>query len=173
MIFYLLHNFINYINITESWSESQKNCFTFIFGSTLYVILYVICEYLSRTYAKLVFELMTKFFLYIVVIDVITMCILYKKYFGRSILNETIPNEDSNWIYDSENHTYQKKKDLEIDELRKFNERSDELDDLRENIIQLDQKTDEITDALLYHPDNGIANKCKKDFEQLSNEQKI
>ena len=108
MIFYTIHNLINNINYTKEWNESKKNCFTFIIGATLYAILYVIFEYLSRSSGRLVFQMINKFFLYFVIIDVITMAVIYKLYWGRSILNETIPNEDVEWEFDKEEHKYKK-----------------------------------------------------------------
>ncbi len=192
MIFWTLHNFINNVGFasggtTQSatqWSESKKNIFTFIIGGTLYVLLYVFLEYLIKMTNNIFIELLHKFFLFFVIIDVIAMAVLYKLYWGRSILNEGIPNEDSNWVFDEEKHKYDKRKNLEVDELRTFIDKSqqldnikkdvdEELDDMRDILGQMEDKTNEMGEALLYHPDSAMARDAKEDFINLSSKKDI
>lgn len=157
MIFYLIHNIIN--NFRKDWSESKKNSFTFIIGGTFYVLLYVFLEYISKNTGNLFIELLHKFFLYFIIIDILTMAILYKTYFGRSILKEIDPFAESEWTYDKEEHKYKRNKDISVEEMRKFNENSENLqdlveniDDIRDNIVELDRKTEEVSEAVMYHP---------------------
>ncbi len=178
MIFYLIHNMINNMQLTSEWSESKKNCFTLIIGGTLYVLLYVFLEYFHKITGNIFIDLLHKFFFYFVIIDAITMAILYKLYFGRSIFNETIPNEDANWNYDDETHKYKSKKNLETDEIRKFNQKSIELDDLhedmdglRDNMKDMADKTDQMEEAILCHPSGEMVQELKKDFNNLSTQQ--
>lgn len=169
MIFYLLHNIIN--TFVKDWSESKKNCFTFVIGGTLYVLLYVFLEYLSKITGNLFITLLHKFYLYFIVIDTISMAILYKNYFGRSIFTEIDPFAESEWTYDENTNRYKRNKDISIEEMRKFNESSKGLkdlevniDDIRENILDLDKKTEEISEAVLYHPNSEYAKELEKDF---------
>ena len=179
MIFYLLHNFINNVNFAEDWNESKKNIFTFIIGGTLYVLLYVFLEYLVKMTKIIFIEMLHKFFLYFVIIDAIAMATLYKLYWGRSILNEGVPNEDSNWVFDEDKHKYNKRQNLEEDELRNFVKKSqkldnikkdvdEELDDMKDTLQQMEDKTNDISEALLYHPDSELAKDAEKDFIKLS-----
>lgn len=80
---------------------------------------------------------------------------------------------ESEWQFDGER--YKRKRDISIDEMRRFNESSKNLDDLveniddiRENILELDKKTEEISEAVIYHPDGDLARECKRDFENIS-----
>ncbi len=168
MLFYLLHNLINNLQLTDGWKESKKNCLTFIVGATIYILLYVLAEYLQRKTGYLVFELFHKFFFYFVIIDAITMAVLYKLYWGRSILNEIIPNENSNWVFKDDDHKYVKRENLEADEIRHFNQKSKKLDELDEEIDELKDKTEELETALLYHPDGNLAKEFKTNFETHS-----
>lgn len=165
MLFYLLHNLINNLEFTQSWAESKKNIFTFIIGATCYILLYVFAEYLQRKSGYLIFELFHKFFFYFVIVDAVAMAVLYKLYWGRSILNETMPNEDSNWDFKEEDHKYTKRKNLQEDEIRNFNEKSQKLDELDEEVDELREKTEELETALLYHPDGELAKELKSNFE--------
>jgi hypothetical protein len=173
MIFYILHNIINIF--FENWNESRKNCLTFIIGGTLYVLLYVFLEYMCKTTKNLFIELLHKFFLAFVVIDAFTMAILYKSYWGRSIFKEIDPHAESEWSYNENDHRYKRNRDISVEEMRKFNQKSKEfdelnsnIDDIRDNIVELDNKTNEMGEALLYHPDGDIAKECKEDFEKYT-----
>jgi methyl-accepting chemotaxis protein len=173
MIFYLLHNFINNIEYTKDWYESKKNCFTLIIGGTLYILLYVLLEYLYHKTGNMFLRLLHKFFLGFVIVDAFGMAIMYKLFYGRSIMNELDPYAESEWQFDGER--YKRKRDISIDEMRRFNESSKNLDDLveniddiRENIQELDKKTEEISEAVMYHPDGEFAQEFKRDFENIS-----
>ena len=103
MLFYIVHNLIQAYR--ENWSESQRNCFTFAIGGTLHVLLYVTLQYLARVNSSPYLELLSRFYGFIVLIDAFTMAILYKVYWGRSILNEMSDDKDK-WELDEKNHTY-------------------------------------------------------------------
>lgn len=184
MIFYLFHNIINNINFTDNWNESKKNCLTLIVGGTLYVILYVLLEYLYKKTYNIFFDLMHKFFFYFVIVDAITMAVLYKLYWGRSIINEITPSEDK-WHLDEENHKYKSHETLAYEDIRNFNNKSNKLDELEknvenlgdnienleENIKDIEEKTDEMETAILFQPGGTIEKNCENDFINKSNEQ--
>jgi len=105
----------------------------------------------------------------------LSMAIIYKLYWGRSIMTEIDPYSESEWQLNDNEHLYKRNKDISVDEMRKFNEKSKDLDDLveniddiRDNIEELDKKTEEIGEAVTYHPDGELAQEFKKDFENLS-----
>ena len=109
MIFYLIHNFINIF--AENWKESRKNCFTLIIGATMYILLYVLLEYVFKTSGNLFIQILHRFFLYFVIVDIFTMAIIYKIYWGRSILNEG--GDDDDWIL-TDDHKYKRKSNSEV-----------------------------------------------------------
>lgn len=106
MLFYLFHVLINFI--TTEWQEAQKNCLTFLVGGTLHVLFFVTLGYLSQVYKSPYLELISKYYLFFVFIDVFTMAALYKSYWGRLIFRELNPYEEDD--YDEDNHKYTSKR---------------------------------------------------------------
>lgn len=106
MIFYIVHNIVNCYKTT--WSESQKNCFTLVIGGSLHVLMYITLQYLARVYQSAYLELLSRFYGFFFLIDAVTMAIIYKLYWGRSIMNEVSDNRDQ-WLLDEEKHLYSRK----------------------------------------------------------------
>ena len=186
MIYYFIHNFLNLFSYTSEWKESRKHCLNFIFGSTFYVTLFVFLQYLTKTTQHLFIELITKFFPLFVIIDALGMAIIYKIYWGRSILSEIDATREYNWTFDKKKHKYYKKDILRNEkkkkkiekELMNYYNKSDHIDELKEKTNDLDKqtkelrnKTDELETALLYHPDGQIAKELEKDFYENANKQ--
>lgn len=91
MIFFILHHIIHNTPVIKDWKESKKNITTFLVGSVLYVFLLSFLQ--SNRYASLVngtFVLFTlkNWFLWIIGIDITAMAIIYKNFWGRTILDE-------------------------------------------------------------------------------------
>src|SRR3989304_639972 len=105
MIFYLVHHIMNYF--TLDWREGKKNCLTFIIGANLHLFLFLFIQYLAKNSGNMYIELFYRFYFVFVIIDVIAMAILYKCYWGRSIVNEM--GAEDNWEYDAEKHKYARK----------------------------------------------------------------
>lgn len=91
MIFFVVHHVIHNMPGIKDWKESKKNITTFLVGGLLYVFLMSFLY--SPRYAALMdswFILFTlkNWFMWILGIDVTAMAVIYKKYWGRSILEE-------------------------------------------------------------------------------------
>lgn len=91
MIFFLVHNVIQHSPWIKDWAESKKNITTFLIGSLLYVFLLSFLQ--SERFQSLInssFFLFTlkNWFIWIIGIDITAMAILYKNYWGRTILEE-------------------------------------------------------------------------------------
>lgn len=186
MIYYILHNLLRTFSFTENWEESKKNCLTFIFGSTFYVLLFCSLEYFCKLTKNLFLELITKFFLLFVGIDAVGMAIIYKLYYGRNILHEIDASREHEWILDDKTHKYNKKSVLRKEkraekiekELMDYYKKSNDVEELKEktdnlekNTDELREKTDDLEKALLYHPDGPLAQEIKSEFEELAEQQ--
>jgi len=112
MFFYLLHNVMNYLY--EYWKESKKNCFTLFLGANLHFFFFVFLEYCGRWTASPFFELFRRFYVIFVVIDMFVMGVIYKLYWGRTIVTELAP-DNHGWIYDEATHQYYRSKYYEND----------------------------------------------------------
>ncbi len=91
MIFYAVHNIMHHTPGIKNWSESKKNITTLLVGGLLYIFLLSFVQ--SEPYRPLVdsnFFLFTlkNWFLWIVLLDMTAMAIVYKNYWGRTILDE-------------------------------------------------------------------------------------
>lgn len=182
MLFYIIHNIVHNLPFTKNWRDSQKNILTLFLGANLYIILFVLFEYFFKKTSNIIFELIRKFYLYFIFVDIFIMAIVYKKYWGRSIWNE-VTDDDDKWKLNEENHKYTKIN--EQSEIREFVEKTKDLENIKENINnlenetanlknkadELENKTDELETALLYHPDGDLAQGFKTDFETHASQQ--
>ena len=133
--FYLIHNLTN-----KGCSEKDgpKNARTFIIGSVLYIVIFMIIMNLSLKY-KFQSGILKSSLILLVVADIATMGYLYKSYYGRSILNEADIDNDKDWKFNEKTHKYEKKTagdkrtENELDKL-KSDYNSIELKKLRKKI---------------------------------------
>ena len=90
--------------------NGKKNTRTFFFGSILHWLFYVFLNTVSTTIPSM---LVFKNFYYIFwMIDAITMAIIYKTYYNRSIMNELDDYADKKWVYNNKNDNYEHKNDV-------------------------------------------------------------
>ena len=124
MIFYLVHELMqNYVYPT-SWKESKKNCLTFLLGANLHVVLFVVIQYFAKTSQNMLVELFFRFYFLFFIIDAIAMAIIYKSYWGRSIVNEFVGRKG--WLFDSKTHTYTKREKKNVKDWNDFMEEDKE-----------------------------------------------
>jgi len=108
MFFYIIHQIVNVLPMMAEWTESRKNCITLIIGLYLHFFFFIALEYIQGYSSNKIFELMRRFYLPFIFIDAFVMAIVYKCYWGRSILNET-EDTDHRWDYDEQTHKYKRK----------------------------------------------------------------
>jgi hypothetical protein len=103
--FYLIHNLTNK---GKNERDGPKNARTFIMGSVLYIIVFMVIMNLSLRY-KFQSGILKSSLILLVAADIATMGYLYKSYYGRSILNEADIDNDKDWKFDEKTHKYEKK----------------------------------------------------------------
>lgn len=92
-IFFLTHQCLHYSPYIKNWtaSNSKKNITTFLIGGTLYVFL---LSFLQGTNYREVIErhfilfTLKNWFLWLLIIDITAMAVVYKNFYGNSILEE-------------------------------------------------------------------------------------
>lgn len=105
MIFYTLHHLFHAL-FDNRWSETQINCLTALVGAIVYFLTY---GYLTD-YATGFSKLFKDWWWYIALVDMAVMAVLYRSYYGRSIITEVFEDaEDDKWDYDQKNHRYSPK----------------------------------------------------------------
>jgi hypothetical protein len=103
MIYYILHNFLPE---TETFKDGKRNCFTFLFGSVCYSVVYAVLKNVQLMYGIVIDACITAFLL-ILGGDVLTMAYIYKNYYGRNIIHEIgAEREQKDWKYNDETHKY-------------------------------------------------------------------
>lgn len=98
MYFYIFHQ-INQVIRKDEDEDGSVNVRTLILGGIMYIITHAI---ISNPNSSM--YLYKNYLLYFFLLDVFAMGIIYKKYYGRSILKEM--NEYDTDIYDEKNHKY-------------------------------------------------------------------
>ena len=123
-IFYLLHNIIhNVLNLDKS--DGQKNCITFLLGTIIWIVFWVILFYFRKSF---IYDACRTGFFVILLADCIVLAYLYKTYYGRFIFNEI--GEDpstTSWKFDEETKKYRKKDEIdqmeeEFEKMRRYKE---------------------------------------------------
>ena len=106
-IYYIIHNLTNK---GESEKNGAKNARTFIFGSIMYIILYMALMHFSLKY-PLSYGIFKTGLIMLFLSDIATMGYIYKSYYGRLIFNELSVDdeEDDKWKYNDKTHKYKLK----------------------------------------------------------------
>lgn len=136
--YYCLHHVLPE---TERFTGGRRNCATFLFGSCMYAVAYVVLKNLQLRYGVWFDAVLTALGM-ILIADVSTVAYIYKQYYGRSIINELAEErEGSKWVFDETTRKYRTKTDAEI--LKEKLRREREL----EKVKKQDQKLKEIERA--------------------------
>lgn len=102
MFFYIAHN-INHYMLSSDDADGAKNVRTLIYGGICYILLHA---YLYN--ADCPYYLYRHYIWYLFVLDALTMAVVYKNYYGRSIICEI--NSVEHHDYDEKTHKYAQKK---------------------------------------------------------------
>lgn len=110
-IYYSIHSLTKKV---DGGKDGSKNARTFLFGSIIYIIIYMFLSHYGLKNKKLIGILKTGFYL-LLLADLATMAYIYKSYYGRLITNEILSTdeEESNWEYNEKNHKYSIKKETD------------------------------------------------------------
>ena len=103
-IFYIIHSLTTK---TLNDNDGSKNTRTFLFGSLIYIVLYM----MSMHYAlknPISYGILSTGLILLFIADISAMAFVYKSYYGRFITNE-ITETDNDWKFNKEEHTYKKK----------------------------------------------------------------
>lgn len=174
MVFYhLLHNVLPE---TDRFKDGKRNCCTFIYGSALYAVVYVLfCN--LKLYHGVALEPICRALFLVWMADVATMSYVYKSYYGRSILHEVSSDDQRNWVYDEVTHKYRIPTPAEIESKRQEeNARIERVKRHREIVLNKSRiNAARIIQrwwrAKLYNPPNGILYLRAKDrFYACANE---
>tara|TARA_R100001163_G_C5067292_1_gene206295 strand:- start:2953 stop:3537 length:585 start_codon:yes stop_codon:yes gene_type:complete len=182
--FFIFHHLFQIFGLTDL----KRNCLTAIIGSTCYFLLWGYLH--SNLGSSFIINAIKDWFYYLVVIDVICIGIIYKTYYGRSIVNEIGGEEKEDWAFDDRSHQYinlrrerqlaEKEKKIKEHEkklaekteifnnLLESKETLDILQDKSKEIEQLKQDVKELDTAIRYAPGGEIAKECEQDFYELA-----
>ena len=105
MLYYLLHQ----SPLWYDMEDGKRNVRVLFIALNLYIFGYMILHQLKDTnvFANMLF---TNYYLFFLA-DAFCSAILYKLYYGRTVLSELDPQEED--IFDNETHKYYKKEHLE------------------------------------------------------------
>lgn len=159
-----------------------------VVGTICYFLLY---GYITSNYANShwILKALHDWYVYLMIIDTFSVGIIYRSYYGRSIINEVGDDRSGRWDYQPETHKYYKS-DLAIKE-DYFRNKMDKLDQAEgtlnqledqveqyqetnkklEKIDQLEENINELDMAIRYAPGSDIALQAQSDFETRAAEQ--
>ncbi len=110
MIYYILPNVLPE---TETFKDGKRNCFTFLFGSMCYSLVYAVLKNLQLLYGEMIDALITAFLITLGA-DICTMAYIYKTYYGRNIFHEIgAERQQKDWKYNDDTHKYTRATDAE------------------------------------------------------------
>jgi hypothetical protein len=105
MYYYFLHNLIENNNICAS-----RNCRIFIYGSILFILTYAVLQTIHNKY-RYNYKWIVAEMLFV---DIIAVGILYRSYYNISLLTDIIDINKSNLKYNTDDHKYTPKDDIDI-----------------------------------------------------------
>ena len=142
-IYYSIHSLTKK---ADGEKDGPKNARTFLFGSMIYIIIYMFLSHYGLKNKQLIGLLKTGFYL-LLLADLATMAYIYKSYYGRLITNEILSTdkEDKDWKYNEKKHEYSlktetdKKIENEIEKVQAdYNMK--EINKLKEKLETVDEK---------------------------------
>ena len=103
-IYYTIHSLTKK---ADGEKDGAKNARTFLFGSIIYIIIYMFLSHYGLKNKKFIDILKTGFYL-LILADLATMAYIYRSYYGRLITNEILSTDEdeSKWKYNEKNHKY-------------------------------------------------------------------
>jgi len=185
--FFIIHHLFSLIFDT-SMSDVRRNCLTLVVGSICYFLLY---GYVTANYStgNWLFRALRDWYGLLIVIDIFSVGIIYRSYYGRSIVNEIGDDQCGKWDYEPETHQYHKsdiavKEEYFADKLDTLDQAETTLNQLEdqveqfqetnqklEKIDQIEENLQELDMAIRYAPGGDLALAAQADFEALADQQ--
>lgn len=129
MFFYIINHVLNSLPWTADWTESKKNCLNLILGVNLYILFFVLLEWMKKSGVggTLAFfsDRFRNFYPYVIGADCFAVAILFKKYFNRSILTELFHPVTDTPNYDNADKDESVKKEDGKKEKRRHKQKTD------------------------------------------------
>jgi hypothetical protein len=158
----------------EYMTDLKRNCLTVIAGAICYFLLY---GYLVDNSSNSWTLLLKNWFGYFILFDVVMMGVIYRNYYGRSIINEIVEQEPTEkWDYDPDNHLYIRKdlKDKEhlydskiimVDQtLQSLANHSHIINKTEQELEKVKADVNELDMAIRYAPGGELAKEAEADF---------
>lgn len=147
-------------------SDLQLNCITFLFGSVIYFISY---GYVRENAQTFVGRMIKDWGIYIWLCDVVTMAILYRSHYGRSILSEGLDDPEK-WTWNDQTNQYQrtdldKKEEFYDKKFKDIERAADMAEEFEEALQDLDEQKKEVTEKVLSRLDK--IDKIEQDVQEL------
>lgn len=186
-VFYFLHEVLPN---SETFKEGKRNSATFLFGSFIYAIIYVIIKNLQLKYGKFIDSILPAFTM-ILIADMCTMAYTYKIYYGRNIFYELKDENQEDWVFNEKIHKYIKPTEVEKlasqlqktkDQIKMKEKYQDEINKLNDKLaakkrikeVSTNKKRVKAAKVIqrwwrekLYNPPNGIFyKKALQSFEE-------
>ena len=185
--FFILHHILSAIFDEQQMSDVRRNCLTLVVGTICYFLVY---GYVTSNYSSgnWLFKALHDWYGYLIIIDIFSVGIIYRSYYGRSIVNEIGDDQCGKWDYQPETHQYHKsdlaiKEEYFADKMNKLDKAEDTLNQLEEQVDQyqetnkkldkLEENVNELDMAIRYAPGGEMALAAQADFETRIQEQEI
>ena len=183
MFYYALHHALP---DNERFTEGKRNCATFLFGSLLYLVVYVLVMNLRLARGECM-DSVRSALLMAWLADCAAVGFIYKCHYGRSMLHEVAEvvgdqDDQRHWVYDDATHRY--RRPTPADQARRVaEERARLVEESRQTrVAAIDARKREIRAArviqrwwrsVLYTPPKGILYlRAMQDFKQLASASK-
>ena len=182
--FYILHHIFLMIFPDSIMSDLKRHCLTLVVGSILYFLLW---GYVTSISTNWLTRAIKDWFLYLIVLDIAVMGILYRNYYGRSIINEIGDDDSDKWEYDPNTHRFSKTEysrareafadridtlDRAGETLNELEQHKDTLDKTKEKLEEIEQNVNELDAAIRFAPGGDLYKQAEQDFaEQVTNQQ--
>jgi len=148
MIFFTLHHLFHAL-FADIMTYIQINCLTALIGAICYFLTYGYMVEYANGFSRIIKD----WWWYICVADISVMAVIYRNYYGRTIIAEVgVDTEDDHWDYNEEKHRYRKKQRLSRSRTTPeiTHEPIDDSDPLFDRTREIQEKIDEAVKKGIY-----------------------
>jgi hypothetical protein len=160
---------------TERFTEGKRNCTTFLFGSMLYLVVYVIVMNLRLAHGECMDSVRSALVMAWIA-DCAAVGFIYKCYYGRSMLHEVaevadLKEDQRHWVYDEATHKYHRPSPSDIERRLADKARDERIAaiDARKREIRAAKVIQRWWRSVLYTPPRGILYlRARERFEEAA-----
>jgi hypothetical protein len=161
--YYLLHQVLP--DTPPRFTEGKRNCMTFMIGSFLYLVVYVIVKNSLKFGVCMDPVLHALFPMWVA--DCSTMAYIYRNHYGRNIMHEmsTEGEDERSWVYDEATHRYRRPTERDAAAARKLEGKQRAAEEKKERVEAVTENKRRIRAAKviqrswrkkIYAPPNGV-----------------